>query len=176
MNKKGVGSIVAVVILILVAVAGASIFLGVYLRNVDEDTSGDSSSCFGIDLELNSCFIFIPAMTNPSIPPNLQLTGPALLMNAERFPGGGEIKGLRFIVTDDAGNAHTEEPVDLIIPALNFEVDTNYTDLVEYNGVDAIVRDLTYNPVSVAVSAVVGKSETICAPTREPVACRLFGT
>jgi hypothetical protein len=177
MNNRGLGTVVASILIILISVIAASIFLGFYLKSINKSTSNDYSSCFGIDLKLKNCFIITPQMVNPILPSGVPpLTGPALLMNVERFPGGGNIGDLRFTVTDENGNDHLEIPVEVDIPAFNFEVDRNYSKLVEYGSMNALVRDLGYAPASVAVSAVVGKSEAICAATREPVKCEVLGT
>src|SRR3989344_9509408 len=77
MQRKAIGSIVATVILVLVAVVGTAIFIGAYLKSVDKNTSSDSSSCFGIELKLDNCAIITPQMVNLSLPLNLQITGPA---------------------------------------------------------------------------------------------------
>ncbi|MEK6908703.1 MAG: hypothetical protein AABX23_01480 [Nanoarchaeota archaeon] len=170
MKRNGVGSVVAYIILILIAVVGTSIFLRAYLGNVNKNTSGDSSLCFGIDLEVNNCLIFTREFLQSIGLPGT--TGDGILINVERFPGGKDINDLRFSVTDDIGNLHVESPVELDI--LDINIDTNYSRLVEYNSVEAAVRNLDYTPLSVTVSAVVGKSDTICNPTRQQVICDTY--
>ena len=168
MKKKGIGSVVSYILIALITIVAITIFLGVYLRSVDKNTSGDTSSCFGIDLKLNNCIIIPISLING--PFGLDDSGPAIIANVERFPGGDEVKGLRFVVKDFNGNTHLEEPINFALG--NFVVNTNYSDFVEYDSDNALLRNLTYRPVSVAVSAVVGKSETVCNPTREPIVCK----
>ncbi len=172
MKRKGIGAVVGTILIVLISVVAVSIFLGVYLREVKKNTSGDSSLCFGIDLKINNCRI-IPISTFQAF--GLNEYKPGLLINIERFAGGKDIKNLKFVVTDSSGVIHIEEPVDL--PSLrNFGlyISTNYSGFVEYNSVDAVVKNISYSllvPPSISVSAVVGQSETICAPTREAVRC-----
>jgi len=172
MKRKGLGSVVAYILLILLAVVGVSILLGVYLRNVREGTSSDSSSCFGVDLEAKSCFLFKKeTLDNFGLPDE----NPLILINVERFPGGGDIKGLRFVVTNSSNNVNVEKPVNLTF--MNTIINTDYSSLIEYNSVETVIRDISYVPdpydVTVSVSAVVGKSETVCAPTRQSVKCNV---
>lgn len=171
MNKKGIGSIVSYILIILLTVVGVAIFIGAFLRGVDKNTSDESASCLGIDLKLNGCVI-IPMYIVSNFLPD---TGEAVIVNVERSPGGGEIKDLRFAVLDTLGNTHVEEPVNLEIGNV-FKVDTNYSDFLEYESDDALLRNLSYNPVSISVSAVVGDSQTICPATRPSINCVIYGT
>ena len=181
--KRGLGSVVGVVLIILISVIAVSIFTAVYLKSVKKSTSDDSALCLGIDLQLKECILFNSTVTtyivNPYIPSN-PITGSALLLNVERFPGGeeNEIKDLRFIVKDMLGNEHVYEPVDIFIPApINWGANTNYSQFVEYDSTDAVIRDLGYDEVkSVSVSAVVGSSQTVCFPTRESIRCKNYLT
>lgn len=176
MEKKGLGSIVAIVLITLLSVVGIAILFGAVFKTVGESTSNDASSCLGIDLKVSSCDIYndtlidqvnlLFALANP-------INGSAIVINLERLPGGGEIKDLRFQITDELGNSYIEEPVDATIGP--FSVNTNYTEFVEYGVFVALARDIMYNASSVRVSAVVGSSETICAPTRPATNCGIFG-
>lgn len=170
MKRKGIGAVVGTVVIILISVVGVTILLGAYLRSVDKGTSNDASSCFGIDLKATSCNIISPDLFNQAGLPD---TKNGTLINVERFPGGGEITGLKFVITDSLGNVHIGEPADLpMLARFGLNIDTDYSDLIEYNSVEAIVRNITYIPVSVSVGAVVGDSKTVCAPTRDAVACK----
>jgi hypothetical protein len=170
MKRKGIGSVVAYVLLIALAVIAVSVFLGVYLRSVQKGTSSDSSSCFGIDLEVKSCVAFTVGTLNSTGLPD---TNPLIFMNVERHPGGKDVKGLRFVVTNSSEEVRVEKPVDFTF--FNTIVSTNYSSLKEYNSVDAVIRDISsvssFTDVKVTVGAVVGKSETVCAPTRLAVKC-----
>jgi hypothetical protein len=171
MKRKGVSTVVSYVLIILLAVVGVSVLLGAYIKNVQKGTSGDSSSCFGIDLEVKSCNVISPAVLQDQ---GLSDTNPAIIMNVERYPGGGNIQSLRFVVTDSSGKVHIEKPTDLILSDLGINVNTDYSDFFEYGSDFAIVRNIDYGVVTyvdVTVSAVVGKSETICAPTRPVIRC-----
>ncbi len=172
-KKKGLGSIVSYTLIILLTVVGASIIIGAFIKSVDKNTSGDSASCLGVNLELNSCVILPLYIVNTFFPAE---PGISILLNVERLPGGKDVKGLRFVVTDTLGNTHIEEPVNLKIGDI-FNVDTNYSDLAEYSSNDALIRNVTsYTPVSVSVNAVVGDSETICPATFPSVNCYEYGT
>lgn len=171
MNKKGIGSIVSYILLILLTVVGATIIIGAVMRSVSNSTDSDSASCLNVDLKLNSCVI-IPMYIVSNFLPD---TGESILLNVERLPGGKEVRGIRFAVTDTLGNVHVEEPVNLKIGEI-FEVNTNYSDFLEYQSDDALIRNISYIPVSVAVSAVVGDSQTICSATRPAITCVVYGT
>lgn len=173
LNKKGLGSIVSYTLIILLTVVGASIIIGAFIKSIDKNTSGDSASCLGVDLKLNSCVILPLYIINTFFP---EEPGISLLVNVERLPGGKDVKGLKFTVIDNLGNTHIEEPVNLKIGEI-FNVDTNYSDFAEYDSDDALIRNLTeYTPVSVSVNAVVGDSETICPATRKEIPCFVYGT
>jgi hypothetical protein len=173
MNKKGIGSIIAYILLILLTIVGAAIIIGAVMRGVGNSTDSDSASCLNVDLKLNSCVIIPLYVVNTFFPGE---PGISILLNVERFPGGKEVKGIRFAVTDTLGNVHLEEPVNLKIGEI-FDVDTNYSDFREYESDDALIRNVTlYTPASIAVSAVVGGSETICPATRPAINCIVYGT
>lgn len=167
-NKKGIGSIVSYILIILLTVVGVSIIIGAFLKTVDKSTSNDSASCIGIDLKINSCIVLDLSIVQTFFPGE---PGISILVNVERSPGGKEVKGLRFSVLDSNGQTHIEEPVNLKIGDI-FNVDTNYSDFQEYESDDALIRNVTsYIPVSVKVNAVVGDSETICPATSPEVTC-----
>lgn len=165
MSKKGVGSVVAYIILILLAIVGVSIFLGAYFKSIDKSTSDETASCFGIDLKVNNCVVFPKSLLTAAGLPD---TGNGTLMGVERLPGGKEVTGMRFIFINLSGATHVEKPVDF--EGFGLSISTNYTSLLEYETIDAAVRNLDYHPLNVAVAAVVGK-DTVCTPTREPVIC-----
>ncbi len=119
MSKKGVGSVVAVVIITLLAIVSASIFLGVYLKSTRENTSKDTSSCIGIELKVNTCYVYNETTLIAWVPSK----GDSLLLNVERLPGGKEIRGLRFVVTNASGADKLYEPTNFSIS--NFKVDTD---------------------------------------------------
>lgn len=168
MKKRGLGSVVAIIILALIAIILVSIFLGAYLGNVKKNTSGDSSSCLGIDIGVTNCYIFDDRLNN-YLPLGQQVTGYTILMDVERAPGGREIGGLRFVVKNIEGNENLFEPMN--ISALNFNANTDYKNFIEYSSVSAVVRGLEKEPQSVAVSAVVGESQTICEPVNAAIEC-----
>lgn len=170
-ERKGISTVVSSILIILLTIAGVAVLIGVFIGNVGKSTNDDSASCLGIDLKLNSCVIFPLSVVNTFFPEEV---GVSVLMNVERSPGGGEIKGLRFAVTDSLGNTHFEDPVNLKLGNL-LEVNTNYSDFVEYDSDDALLRNLTYTPVSVSVSALVGNSLSICPATRPSINCVVWG-
>lgn len=164
MERKGISTVVSISLIVLITVAAASIFIAFYLKGMNSATDDESALCFGIDIKVAGCII-IPT----SFPVNPPLTGPGLIVNVERLPGGGDIAGLNLIVTDSLGGEHVEAPINITVG--RFVSDTDYSDLVEFNSVDAAVRDLQYTPRYVTVAATVGKSQTVCAPTREKIEC-----
>ncbi len=167
MERKGISTVVAVSLIVLITIGAAAIFIASYVRGIDRATQDERALCLGIDLKIEGCLIF-PAST--PLPPNIpNLTGPALLVNVERLPGGGNITGLRLLVTDSNGIQHPEDPVNLTVG--RFVSDTDYSDLVEFNSIEAIARDLTYTPRYITVAVVVGKSRTICPATRDKIEC-----
>jgi len=178
MSKRGLGGVVAVVLIVLISIIAVSIFLAVYFKSVKKSTSDDSALCLGIDVGVKNCYYFnyLINYVNPPIPgmPVIRENENALLMNVERFPGGGEIKSLRFEVEGVDGNKYSGKPIDINVGL--FKATTNYTDFVEYSSVEAIIRDIPSAPKSVTVGAVVGDSETVCVPVRVPVKCEMFRT
>lgn len=171
-NKRGISSIVAVALITLIAIVGAAIFLGAYLRSVKSATANDQAACFGIEIGIKNCFIFNETI-NPLLPVNVPpLNGHAVLVNIERAPGGEEIKDLRILSKDTNGEEHVATPVN--VSFLGFRSDTDYSDLVEFSSIEAVARDLPYRPVSVRVSAIVGKSNTLCNPTVKQVMCKYY--
>ncbi len=176
MNKKGLGSVVAFVVILLIALVFVSIFLGAYFRSVKKSTSDDSALCLGIDVGVKNCYFFnsLINIVNISGMPTIGEGENALLMNIERFAGKGEIKGLRFEVEGIDGNKYSGSPIDINVGS--FSSSTSYADFVEYSSVEAVVRYIPNEPKYVAVGAVVGDSETVCAPIRAPVKCEMFRT
>lgn len=164
MERKGIGTVVSVSLIVLITIAAAGIFIAFYVRGLDRSTADESPLCFGIDLKIAGCFI-IPT----TFAVNPPLTGPGLLVNVERLPGGGDIAGLKLLITDSNGIGHLEEPINLTLG--RFVSDTDYSDLVEFNSIEAVVRDLTYTPRYISVAAMVGKSRTICPATRDKIEC-----
>lgn len=183
MKRKGVGSVVAVSLLILLGITLVSVLIGVFIKNIDKATKDESALCLGIDLKVKDCIIFnvtdlnnIGTLFSSSILSNQ--THPGILANVERLPGGGEyINGLKLVVTDSSGRTITEETVNIVVGP--FSADNDYKDLVEYNSNEVVVLNLTYisnsNPwASVTVAALVGESRTTCQPIRPAVVCGRF--
>ncbi|MEK6925328.1 MAG: hypothetical protein AABW71_03775 [Nanoarchaeota archaeon] len=164
MERKGISTVVAVSLIVLLTISAAAIFISFYVRGIDRATQDERALCLGIDLKVSGCFIF--PQTFPINPP---LNGSALLVNVERLPGGKNIAGLKLLVIDSNGIQHVEDPVNLTLG--RFVSDTDYSDLVEFNSIDSVVRDLTYTPKYIYVVATVGKSQTICPATRERFEC-----
>lgn len=171
MERRGLGSIVSYILIILLTVVGAAILIGAVMKSIGNSTDNDSSSCLNVDLKLNSCVIIPLYIVNTFLPD----TGVSTIINVERSPGGGDVKGIKFVVIDTLGNTHVEDPVNLKIGEI-FDVDTNYSDFQEYDSKDALLRNLSYTPASVSINAVVGKSNTICPANRQPINCRIYGT
>jgi len=168
MEKKGIGSVVGVILITLLAIVAAAVFLGFYLKSVSNASSNDSSSCLGLDLKISSCVILPTQLLSQY---NIFDPNPAITFNVERLPGRGNINGIRFIVTDSSGNDHVEAPVDLTVGTTIFS--TNYSGFIEYGSVNAIVRNVGYLSTGnemVRVSAVVG-TDTLCSTTQPAVKC-----
>lgn len=169
MERKGIASIVSYILIILLTVTAISIFIGYYISNLNKGTKDERALCFGMDLEVTACTIFNSTVLNFLGLPD---TGYGILASIERHPGGGDLAGIRLIIKDSNGNTHTEAPLNMTIAG--FKSDTDFSDLVEYNAVDIIVRNLSYTPVSYGVAAVVGESETVCSATRTYNNCAVY--
>ncbi len=173
MEKKAVGTIVGNVLIILLIVVAVGIFLSVFLGNVRDVASTDLPLCAGIDLKMVWCVGFLGGYTLPTVS---AIQGNGIYFVVERLAGGGEIRDLRFKIIDGAGNSKVERPVNFTTPG--FSITTDYRKLVEHSTIEAVL--LPYNlsqsgvPCEVAVSAVVGNSNTVCAPTSEPIKCQLY--
>lgn len=173
MKRKALSTVVGNVLIIILIVIAAGIFLSVYLRNVRDIANRDLPLCAGIDLKMIWCVGFV----NGYILPNGQpLDGNGIYFVVERLPGGGEIRDLRFKITDPEGNSKVERPVNVTTAGLR--IATEYWKLVEHSTAEAALRP--YNiyqsgiPCEVSVTAVVGKSNTICPITSEPIECLLY--
>ena len=177
--RRGISSVVATVLIVVIVVIGAAIFLSVYLRSVRDITNRDLPLCAGIDLKLTKCIIF-PA--GGHIPVNTAtgyyiLPSHSIYFLVERLPGGEVIRDLRFKIIDTDGKSHSERPVNVTIPG--YHIFTEYWLLAEYSTIEAVtfVDLANYSPAIpdyATVSAVVGNSETVCAPTNEPIKCYLY--
>ena len=172
MIKKGVSSVVGPILIVMVVVISAGIFLSVYLRSVRDVVNRDLPLCAGIDLAPTWCIAF-PA--NTPFPNGGYLDENGLYFAVERFPGGGEIRDLRFRITDSEGKSHVERPVNVTVPG--YRILTDYSVLVEHSTIEAAAKPIDYSPATpceVTVGAVVGDSNTICTPTSEPIECLLY--
>lgn len=167
MGRKGISTVVSISLIVLITVSAASIFIAFYLKGMNSATEDESALCLGIDVKVAGCIV-VPQ----NFPINPPLTGPGLIVNVERLPGGGDISGLKLIVTDNTGAEHVETPINITVG--RFVSDTDYSDLVEFNSVDSAVKNLTYIPRYVTVAVTVGKSQTICPATRDKIECVSF--
>ncbi len=172
-EKKAIGSIVGNVLIIVLIVVAVGIFLGVYLRNIRNVANTDLPLCVGIDLKMVWCIGFVNGYP---LPTGQSITGSGIYFVVERGSGGGEIRDLRFKIIDDVGNSKIERPVNFT--TVGFSITTQYKKLVEHSTIEAAL--LPYDifqsgiPCEVMVSAVVGDSNAICAPTSEPIKCQLY--
>lgn len=167
-NKRGIGSIMGTVLIILISVVAVGILFGVLSKTLNKATKDESYLCLGIDIKVSDCIIVNGTIMNPLLPPNLQINGFALLIGMERFPGGKNIENLKFAVKNSS-SVSVMDPINVSIPF--FSVDTDYTKFLEYSSFNAVVKDFPNPPSEVSVSAVVGESKTVCKPTREPTRC-----
>ncbi len=175
MERKALSSVVGNILIIMFIVIAAGIFLSVYLRSVRNVADRDLPLCVGIDLKMLWCVGFLNGYTLPS---GYTLSGNGLYFVVERFPGGGEIRDLRFRIIDNEGKSRSERPVNFTIPGV--KITTEYRKLVEHSTIEAVLLPYSLTPqgdgipCEVSVSAVVGESNTICAPAREPIKCLFF--
>jgi|SRR3989338_10997496 len=175
MKKRGLGSVVAVVLIVLISIIAVSIFLGLYFKSIKKSTSDDSALCLGIDLEAKTCYIFDEILNyylNQIPNNNIHIANGeyVTLLTVERHPGKGEIKGIIVTTEDSAGNKYSNKSIDVTVGNL-FSASANYSNFNEYDSVDVVARGF-YNEVRRAtVSAIVGESKTICPPTRVPINC-----
>lgn len=179
MNKRGIGSVVGVSLLILLGIAMVSVFLGFYIRSISNATEDESALCPGIDIKVKGCAFFNSSDLNrigdnAGHPVLSSAQDPGVLANIERFYGGGDISGLKLIVIDSSGRQHPIDPVNIVVGP--FTAGTDYSYLVEFNSIEAVGLNMSFlddsNLVgSLAVAPTVGKSKTVCQPTRPPVPC-----
>ncbi len=166
--NRGVSSVVAPILIVVIVVVGAGIFLSVYLRSVRDIASRDLPLCTGIDLKVNLCLGFLAGV---ELPQGGTLDQNGIYFVVERLPGGGdEIRDLRFKITDSEGNFHSERPFNVSRTGIN----TVYVRFAEHSTIEAATKPINYYPCNVTVSAVVGKSNTVCTPTREVISCSLY--
>ena len=172
-KRKALSTIVGNVLVIMLVIIAAGIFLSVYLRSVRDIADRDLPLCTGIDLKMKWCVGFLSGYTLPN---GQLLQGNGIYFLVERLPGGGEIRDLRFKMTDPEKRSRSERPVN--VSTAGVSITTAYQQFVEYSAVEAAL--LPYNlyqsgiPCEVTVSAVVGDSNTICAATQEPIKCLLY--
>lgn len=182
MNKGGIGSVVGVVLIVLISIIAVSIFLGVYFKSIKKSTSDDSALCLGIDLEAKTCYFYDDILNYylEQIPNNnfrIANGEHVTLLNVERHPGKGFVKGINVITEDSAGNIYTNNTMNVSVGVL-FSTSTDYSNFNEYDSVEVVARGFFNEVKSATVSAVVGDSNTICPPTRIPVKCvrSLYGS
>lgn len=175
MIRRGVGGVVGPILIVMIVVIAAGIFLSVYLRSVRDVANRDLPLCVGIDLKMIKCVGFL----NGYPLPNGQLiSGNGIYFIVERAQGGGEIRDLRFKITDSEGKSRVERPINVSVAGIR--INTAYQQFVEHSTKEAALLPYSLTPqgggipCEVAVSAVVGDSNTICAPTSEPIECLLF--
>lgn len=175
MGRKAISAIVGNVLIIVLVVVAVGIFLSIILRNIRNTTDTDLHLCPGIDLKLIWCVGFLNGFTLPTGQP---IEGSGIYFVVERGPGGKEIRDLRFNIIDNEGNNKVERPVNFT--TAGFSITTQYNKLVEHSTIEAALLpyDVSQSgiPCKVAVSAVVGDSNTICAPTSEPINCQLYSS
>ena len=162
---------VGVILIAALAVIGAAIFIGAYLRNMKDTTSNDAALCAGIDIWVKTCYYYPASTVLPGGQQQLGVNGIYFLV--ERGAGDGAIKDLRFSVTDlNSGETHSERPVNFT--GATYHITTEYFKLVEHSTIEAVVIPITYLPNEVRVSPVVGDSNTVCTPADRPLKCILI--
>ncbi len=172
MNLKGFSTI-GVVLIILLSIVAIGLFLSITFKSIRNATAEEKAKCLGIDLKLVQCVGFTGGTKLPSS--NIPLLENTIYAVVQREFGGGQIENLRFHVIYDTGENEILEPVSLSIPGFNFA--TEYPNFVEYSSVDvALHPSIVQIPATLSVSAVVGKSKTICEPTAEPISCVVYVT
>lgn len=174
MDKKGISSIVGFMVFLVVSVVLVSVFLAAYFKGIKKNTSDDTSLCFGIDLEVKSCFWFDNRINYLQIQglPDLLPYEHAILTNVERSPGGGDIKDLVLIAKDANGREYPVRPFELETSI--FTSSTDYSKFLEYSSINSVARGIPAEPKYVDVAAVVGESGTVCAPAMKPVECKML--
>ncbi|MEK6792563.1 MAG: hypothetical protein AABX95_01985 [Nanoarchaeota archaeon] len=178
MNKRGIGRVTAIISIVLISIVLVSVFLGAYFKSVKKSTSDDSALCLGIDLEPKTCYIYdqilnyyLNQIPNNNI--NIALNEYVALINVERHPGKGYIKGMKVITEDSAGNRYTNNTMNVSVGVL-LSTSTDYSNFNEYDSVEVVARGFFNEVKSATVSAVVGDSNTVCPPTRVPIKCVRF--
>ncbi len=170
-------STVGVVLIILLTIVAAGIFLSTTLKSIRESTAQEKAKCLGIDLKNTQCVIFPTGYTLPNS--NYALPVDGIYAIVERAYGGGEIRDLRFDLTYSSGRNEILKPVN--ISGAGYKIETGYNNFLEHSSKEVALMPVTYNPpsevpYSLRVSAVVGKRDTICEPTSEPLPCSVYST
>ena len=177
MNLKG-ASTVGVVLIVLLSIVAVGIFLSAVFRNIKDATAQERAKCLGIDLKVTECIIFPEDSSFPNS--NYVLPDDGIYAIIDRGYGGGLIGDLRFQVNYDDGTTEVLRPVNLSGPG--FKIETGYQSFVEHSSSVAALMPVNYDPltnkipVTLGVSAVVGKSNTICDVTALPTSCAVFAS
>ena len=173
MNSKG-ASTIGVILIILISIVAVSILLSVVFRNIRNVTAEERAKCLGIDLKATLCTFFPSSTVFPNS--NYVLPANGILALVERGYGGGGIADLRFHLEYSDGSVEILSPINLSAPG--FRINTEYQNFVEHSSKEAVLMPITYTPSRIPsnlrVSAVVGKSNTLCEATAPALPCTVI--
>ena len=176
--KRGLATIVSTVLIVLLVVVSVGVLFGFYKKYLDKAEDDESALCVaGPQVKLTRC-VYFNAGTDFSCNGNPAPFGGAYFI-VERGPGSGNVRSLRFIITDTSGVEHVEKPIE--IPKSIYGISVDYSNFKEYSTIEAaflqIPPILTYQPAYARVSAVVGtRSDNVCEPTEQPIYCEPYSS
>ena len=183
--KRGLSTVVSTVLVVLLVIVSVGVLFGFYKKYLDKASEDESALCVaGPEVKLTRC-VYFDANTdfncdnNPLIP-----VGGAYFI-VERGPGPGNIRSLRFIITDTLGVEHVEKPIET--PKSIYGISIDYSNFKEYSTVEAAFLQIPpspniptyqpYQPAYAGVSAVVGtRSDNVCEPTEQPIYCEPYSS
>ena len=146
MNKGGIGSVVANVLVVLLVILGVSILWTVVRPLISSTGNRVQPDCFTLDLDVASC-----VYTGTASPYATTLT-------IKRGVGNGDVKAVKFVFSFASGN-----------PVITPEVATNIDELETFslpNSYSSIEV-----PQSVIVVPLVGEEKIVCTPSDNPTPC-----
>ncbi len=174
MNLKG-ASTIGVILIIVLSIVAIGIFLSVTLRSIRNVTAQEKAKCLGIDLEVIQCIVFPAGSPLPNSA--YQIPDNGIYAVTDRGFGGGEIRDLRYHVTYNNGETEILTPVN--ISGRGYRVETGYKYFLEHSSTHSALIPVVYDsptqvPVTLGVSAVVGKKDTLCELTAPALPCVVY--
>lgn len=146
MNKEGIGSVVATVLIVLLVIIGVAILWTAVRPLISSTGNRVQPDCFTLDLDVSSCTY--SAGTAPYTA-NLVI---------RRGVGEGDLKAVKFVFSLASGD-----------PLVTSEVATNIDELETFNVPQ--IPNFQQAPQSVIVVPIIGEERIICTPIDNPREC-----